>query len=374
MRKNIKIVSLFGTRPEIIRLSSILKKFDECFDHIMVNTNQNFDYELSKIFFNDLNLRDADYNLQCARKTSGKTIGNIIEKTEILLKKIKPDVFFVLGDTNSALSSIAAKKLKIPIFHYEAGNRCNDQRVPEEINRKIVDHISDINLTYSQISKSNLLNEGIPEKQVICIGSPMYEVLKNNKSYIAKSKIKEKLKIKKADYYLFSIHREETVESKKSLNTVFKIINSICQNEKNKVVLSTHPRLKKKINKYKFDKKNLIINKPFNFSDYCNLQKNAKIVISDSGTINEEASILKFKAINLRNTHERHEANEESPTLMSGIDLNNFHACLNYLEKSKFIPPVIKEYSIDNVSEKITRIIYSYKEYIKNYLYYEKNI
>ncbi len=372
MKKNIKVVTLFGTRPEIIRLSSIIKKFDQYFDHKIINTNQNFDYELSEIFFKDLKLRKPDYNLNCANKTPGKTIGKILEKSEIVLKKIKPDVFFVLGDTNSALSSIVAKKLKIPIFHYEAGNRCHDQRVPEEINRKIIDHIADINLTYSQISKSNLLKEGIPEKKVICVGSPLYEVINKNISLIEKSKIKEKLKIKRKQYYLFSIHREETVESKKSINTVFSILNSLSKNSY-KVILSAHPRLRKKIDKNKLNKNNLIINKPFSFTDYCNLQKNAKTVISDSGTINEEASILKFKAINLRNTHERHESNEETPTLMSGVDIINFYNCLDHLEKSNFVAPLVREYSVKDVSEKIARIILSYKDYVKKYTYYENN-
>lgn len=371
MKKNVKVVTLFGTRPEIIRLSSIIKKFDQYFDHKIINTNQNFDYELSEIFFKDLNLRKPDFNLNCANKTPGKTIGKILERSEILLKKIKPDVFFVLGDTNSALSSIVAKKLKIPIFHYEAGNRCNDQRVPEEINRKIIDHIADINLTYSQISKSNLLKEGIPEKQVICVGSPLYEVINKNISLIEKSKIKEKLKIKSKQYYLFSVHREETVESKKSIDTVFSILNSLSKNNY-KVILSAHPRLRKKIDKNKLNK-NLIINKPFSFTEYCNLQKNAKTVISDSGTINEEASILKFKAINLRNTHERYESNEETPTLMSGVDITNFYNCLDHLEKSNFVAPLIREYSFKDVSEKIARIIFSYKDYVKRYIYYENN-
>ena len=371
MQKKIKVTTTLGTRPEIIRLSRIIKKFDTYFDHTIINTNQNFDYELSEIFFKDLNLRKANYNLNCASNSPGKTIGKIIEKTEKLLKKIKPDVFFVLGDTNSALSAVAAKKLKIPIFHFEAGNRCNDQRVPEEINRKIVDHISDINLTYSQISKNNLLNEGIPEKQVIVIGSPLYEVINNNILLIKNYKIKEKLKVKSQQYYLVSIHREETVESKKFLNIIILIINFLCTNKNIRVILSAHPRLKVKLEKYKFNNKNLIIHKPFSFSEYCNLQKNAKTVISDSGTINEESSILGFKAINLRNTHERHEANEETTTLMSGINFENFKNCLGYLEKSKFSSQRVKEYSIDNVSEKIVRIIYSYKEYVKNYIYFE---
>tara|TARA_X000000950_G_scaffold234381_1_gene284301 strand:+ start:418 stop:1548 length:1131 start_codon:yes stop_codon:yes gene_type:complete len=372
-KKKIKVVTLFGTRPEIIRLSSIIKKFDKYFDHTLINTNQNFDYELSDIFFKDLKLKKADYNLNCANKNPGKTIGKIIEKSEILLKKINPDVFFVLGDTNSSLSSIAAKKLRIPIFHYEAGNRCNDQRVPEEINRKIVDHIADINLTYSQISKSNLLNEGIPERQVIAIGSPLYEVINKNISSINNSKVKEKLKIKKQQYYLFSIHREETVESKDSLKTIFSIIETISKNKSFKVVISAHPRLKKKMDNYKFDKNNLIINKPFSFTEYCNLQKNSRVVVSDSGTINEESSILRFKAINLRNTHERHEANEETPTLMSSVNIKNFFYCLDYLETSKFLAPIVREYNVSDVSEKIARIIYSYRQYVKNYIYYENN-
>ena len=367
----LKVMTVVGTRPEIIKLSRIIPKLDETFNHVLVNSDQNFDYELNEIFFKDLNIRKPDENLKIKEKNASKTIGKVIEKTDTLIKKYKPDAFLILGDTNSCLSCISAKRNKVPIFHLEAGNRCFDQRVPEEINRKIIDHVSDVNLTYSSIAREYLLNEGLPKDQIIKVGSPMKEVLKFYENKINKSKILNKLKLSKHNYILFSLHREENVDDKKNLKSFIKILNFLEEKENKKIIISTHPRTRKNLEKLNFKYSSKInFLKPFSFSEYIKLQLNSKYVLSDSGTITEESSILNFPAINLRENHERPEGNEEGSVIFTSLSLNNIDQAINILKSQKRgkirnINPV-KDYEVDNVSEKIIRIILSYTNYINN--------
>ncbi len=370
--KKYKICTVVGTRPEIIRLSVILQKLDKNFDHYLVHTGQNFDKELSKNFFNDLNLKLPRYQIKSFAGGPIPTISKSLIEVDKILEKIKPDAFFVLGDTNSALTAICAKKKKIPIFHYEAGNRCFDNRVPEEANRKIIDIISDINFTYSSLSKDNLLKEGLGSDRVINIGSPMLEVLNFYKDKISRSKILNKLKIKKNNYILISAHREENIETSSKLQNIFKIITYLSEKYKMPVIVSTHPRLRKKILNYK--NKNVFFYKPFSFTDYIQLQKSSKIVVSDSGTINEESSILDFDAINLREAHERPESVERGVTIMSGLNLKNVINALNYYDKKKnnrSYNKKILSYSTESVSEVIVKNIISYINYIKQNNYKE---
>ena len=367
----LKVMTVVGTRPEIIKLSRIIPKLDETFNHVLVNSDQNFDYELNEIFFKDLNIRKPDENLKIKEKNASKTIGKVIEKTDTLIKKYKPDAFLILGDTNSCLSCISAKRNKVPIFHLEAGNRCFDQRVPEEINRKIIDHVSDVNLTYSSIAREYLLNEGLPKDQIIKVGSPMKEVLKFYENKINKSKILNKLKLSKYNYILISLHREENVDDKKNLKSFIKILNFLEEKENKKIIISTHPRTRKNLEKLNFKYSSKInFLKPFSFSEYIKLQLNSKYVLSDSGTITEESSILNFPAINLRENHERPEGNEEGSVIFTSLSLNNIDQAINILKSQKRgkirnINPV-KDYEVDNVSEKIIRIILSYTNYINN--------
>lgn len=367
----LKVMTVVGTRPEIIKLSRIIPKLDETFNHVLVNSDQNFDYELNEIFFKDLKIRKPDENLKIKEKNASKTIGKVIEKTDTLIKKYKPDAFLILGDTNSCLSCISAKRNKVPIFHLEAGNRCFDQRVPEEINRKIIDHVSDVNLTYSSIAREYLLNEGLPKDQIIKVGSPMKEVLKFYENKINKSKILNKLKLSKYNYILFSLHREENVDDKKNLKSFIKILNFLEEKENKKIIISTHPRTRKNLEKLNFKYSSKInFLKPFSFSEYIKLQLNSKYVLSDSGTITEESSILNFPAINLRENHERPEGNEEGSVIFTSLSLNNIDQAINILKSQKRgkirnINPV-KDYEVDNVSEKIIRIILSYTNYINN--------
>lgn len=367
----LKVMTVVGTRPEIIKLSRIIPKLDETFNHVLVNSDQNFDYELNEIFFKDLNIRKPDENLKIKEKNASKTIGKVIEKTDTLIKKYKPDAFLILGDTNSCLSCISAKRNKVPIFHLEAGNRCFDQRVPEEINRKIIDHVSDVNLTYSSIAREYLLNEGLPKDQIIKVGSPMKEVLKFYENKINKSKILNKLKLSKYNYILISLHREENVDDKKNLKSFIEILNFLEEKENKKIIISTHPRTRKNLEKLNFKYSSKInFLKPFSFSEYIKLQLNSKYVLSDSGTITEESSILNFPAINLRENHERPEGNEEGSVIFTSLSLNNIDQAINILKSQKRgkirnINPV-KDYEVDNVSEKIIRIILSYTNYINN--------
>ena len=366
----LKIATFVGTRPELIRLSSVISLLDSStsIEHILVHTGQNYDYELNEIFFEDLNIRKPDYFLDAAGKTAIETIGFILIKSEKILTKEKPDAFLVLGDTNSCLCALPAKRLKIPIFHMEAGNRCFDQRVPEEINRKIVDHISDINLTYSDISREYLIAEGCRPERVIKTGSPMKEVIFKNLEKIEASKILNKLKLNKFDYFIVSSHREENIESN-NFHKLSKILNNISEQFNKRVIVSTHPRTRNKIKKEKIKfHKNVELLKPLGFHDYIHLQKNAYAVISDSGTITEESSILNFPAINLREAHERPEGMEEASVIMSGLNCDRVIQSLEIIKNQpraqKRLLKIVNDYDVDNVSEKVLRIILSYTDYI----------
>ena len=366
-----KILTIVGTRPELIRLSRVLNNLENNCDHVLVHTGQNFDYELNQVFFDELNIKQPDYFLNCTdgRISSATAIGNIISSVDSILKKEKPEAVLVLGDTNSCLSVIAAKRQKIPIFHMEAGNRCFDQRVPEEINRKIVDHTTDINLTYSNIAREYLLREGIPPDRVIKTGSPMFEVLSHHKSDISKSKALTKLNVKKFEYFLISAHREENIDVKTQFRKLANILNCLAEEFELPILVSTHPRTRNQItsSEIRFDDRIRFL-KPLGFFDYVKLQENAKVVLSDSGTISEEASILNFPAINIREAHERPEMMEEASVIMTGLDKKTVFQALRILEtqrrgKERNIQ-IVEDYNILNVSEKVVRIITSYTNYI----------
>ncbi len=368
--KKFKLITVIGTRPEIIRLSRIINKINslEIFNHIVVHTGQNYDYELNEVFFNDLNIKKPNYFLNAAEKNGTQTSGKILINIDPIFEKEKPDAILILGDTNSCLCAIAAKKRQIPIFHMEAGNRCFDQRVPEETNRKIVDHISDINLTYSDISRQYLIREGISPDSIIKTGSPMKEVLDFNLSKIKKSKILNKLKLEKFKFFLISAHREENISSN-NFKKFVEILNYLSENYKIPTVVSTHPRTRKKIDSSGINfNKNILFEKPLSFTDYNFLQMNAKVVLSDSGTISEESSILNFKALNIREAHERPEAMEEGSVMMVGLSLDRIEQAINLLSNQKIGEErtlnIVKDYSYENISEKIPRIILSYTDYV----------
>jgi UDP-N-acetylglucosamine 2-epimerase len=365
--KKLKVLTVVGTRPEIIRLSSIIKKFENIFDHKLVHTGQNYDFELNEIFFKDLQLNQPDYYLDAADKSGTKTIGNVIRLIDDVLEKENPDAVMILGDTNSCLSVIAAKNRKIPTFHFEAGNRCFDMRVPEEINRKIVDHTADVNLTYSSIAREYLLREGLQPDLVIKVGSPMKEVLNDNSKKIEQSKILTQLKLKTNNYFVVSAHRQENIESEINFNKILSIISEVESHFELPIIVSTHPRTRKKLESSSNNfSKNVNFLKPLSFSDYIRLQKESKLVLSDSGTINEEASILQFNAINLRESYERPESAEEGTTILTGLSLDRVFQGINLFEninKSK-VKSIVKDYDVDNVSEKVANIILSYTDYI----------
>lgn len=365
--EKLKVLTVVGTRPEIIRLSSIIKKFENIFDHKLVHTGQNYDFELNEIFFKDLQLNQPDYYLDAADKSGTKTIGNVIRLIDDVLEKENPDAVMILGDTNSCLSVIAAKNRKIPTFHFEAGNRCFDMRVPEEINRKIVDHTADVNLTYSSIAREYLLREGLPPDLVIKVGSPMKEVLNDNSKKIEQSKILTQLKLKTSNYFVVSAHRQENIESEINFNKILSIISEVESHFELPIIVSTHPRTRKKLESSSNNfSKNVNFLKPLSFSDYIRLQKESKLVLSDSGTINEEASILQFNAINLRESYERPESAEEGTTILTGLSLDRVFQGINLFEninKSK-VKSIVKDYDVDNVSEKVANIILSYTDYI----------
>ena len=365
--EKLKVLTVVGTRPEIIRLSSIIKKFESIFDHKLVHTGQNYDFELNEIFFKDLQLTQPDYYLDAADKSGTKTIGNVIRLIDEVLEKENPDAVMILGDTNSCLSVIAAKNRKIPTFHFEAGNRCFDMRVPEEINRKIVDHTADVNLTYSSIAREYLLREGLPPDLVIKVGSPMKEVLNDNSKKIDQSKILTQLKLKTNNYFVVSAHRQENIESEINFNKILSIISEVESHFELPIIVSTHPRTRKKLESSSNNfSKNINFLKPLSFSDYIKLQKESKLVLSDSGTINEEASILQFNAINLRESYERPESAEEGATILTGLSLDRVFQGINLFEninKSK-VKSIVKDYDVDNVSEKVANIILSYTDYI----------
>ncbi len=364
----LKVMTVVGTRPEIIRLSCVIKKLDSscAIEHLLVHTGQNYDYELNEVFFKDLGLRKPDYFLDAAGKNATETIGNIIIKIDQVLEKENPDSFLVLGDTNSCLCAIPAKKRKIPIFHMEAGNRCFDQRVPEETNRRIVDHISDINLTYSSIAREYLLSEGLHADRVIKTGSPMYEVIHSILPEINSSMVLSKFNLKENGFFLISSHREENINSENFFDLV-KVLNQIAEIYKIPVLVSTHPRTRNRIEETGVKFNTLVqLLKPLGFIDYLALQLNAKVVLSDSGTISEESSILKFPALNIREAHERPEAMEEGTVLMVGLNpvrvLQGIAVLVDNLNNERI--HIVKDYDVDNVSEKVLRIILSYTDYV----------
>lgn len=373
--KKIKLVTVVGTRPEIIRLSRVINKFDEYFDHVLVNTSQNYDRELNEIFFKDLKIRKPDYNLGLVKKNSIEFIGRSLIEINKILTKEKPDAFFILGDTNSTLTAIVAKKKKIPIFHMEAGNRCFDLRVPEEMNRKIVDHLSDVNLTYSKIARQYLIKEGLHPEKIIHIGSPLPEVFNYFSKQIRQSKILKKLKIKKNQYFLASIHREENIENKENFKNIFDFFNLITEKYNKPIIISTHPRTMSKIQNRKKLSKKIIFLKPMNFSDYNCLQVNSFAVLSDSGTITEETSILNLSSINIREAQERPEGMEQSTVIMSGTKISNLLNSLEVIikQKNKKIKfNKIDDYKSSNISEKIPRIILSYIDQINKKTWFKK--
>jgi len=366
--KKLKVMTVVGTRPEIIRLSAVIKKLDssEAIDHVLVHTGQNYDYELNEVFFKDFDLKKPDYFLNAATGNAVETIGNMLIKVDPILEEVKPDAFLVLGDTNSCLCAIAAKRRHIPIFHMEAGNRCFDQRVPEETNRKIVDHISDINLTYSDIAREYLLREGLPADRIIKTGSPMFEVLNSRKEDIEKSDVLERLELEEGKYFVVSAHREENINSEQNFLDLIESINTIAQKYKLPIIVSTHPRTRKMI-----EEKGVVFDplvrtlKPLGFNDYVKLQKHAKAVLSDSGTISEESSILGFRALNIREAHERPEAMEEASVMMVGLKKERVLQGLKILETQRQDTlRQVYDYSMSNVSDKVLRIILSYTDYI----------
>nr|WP_297306887.1 UDP-N-acetylglucosamine 2-epimerase (non-hydrolyzing) [uncultured Flavobacterium sp.] len=387
--QKLKVMTVVGTRPEIIRLSRVLIALDnsEAIDHIIVHTGQNYDYELNQIFFEDLGLRKPDYFLEAAGKTATETVGNILIKIDPLLEELKPDAFLVLGDTNSCLCAIPAKKRHIPIFHMEAGNRCFDQRVPEETNRKIVDHTSDINLTYSDIAREYLLREGLPADRIIKTGSPMFEVLNHYLPQIEASNVLVKLGLEEGKFFVVSAHREENINSEKNFRGLMTSLNAIAEKYNYPIIVSTHPRTKNMIDKMQIEMRPEVqFLKPLGFHDYNALQKRAYAVLSDSGTISEESSILNFRALNIRQAHERPEAMEEASVMMVGLsperilqglvqletqvvgDRNQLQVTNNQLPN--FRP--VADYSMPNVSEKVVRIIISYTDYIKRTVWSEE--
>jgi len=366
--KKLKVMTVVGTRPEIIRLSAVINKFEEsnAIEHTLVHTGQNYDYELNEVFFKDFNLKKPDYFLNAATGTAVETIGNILVKIDPIMEEVKPDALLVLGDTNSCLCAIAAKRRHIPIFHMEAGNRCFDQRVPEETNRKIVDHIADINLTYSSIAREYLLREGFPADRIIKTGSPMFEVLKSRKGDIEKSDILDRLNLEEGKYFVVSAHREENINSETNFLDLVDSLNAIAQKYNMPVVVSTHPRTRKMITAKEVEFNPLVKTmKPIGFNDYVKLQIKAKAVLSDSGTISEESSILGFRALNIRQAHERPEAMEEASVMMVGLEKARILQGLEVLEtQSENTLRLVKDYDIPNVSDKVLRIILSYVDYV----------
>ncbi|WP_112182125.1 MULTISPECIES: non-hydrolyzing UDP-N-acetylglucosamine 2-epimerase [Paraliobacillus] len=366
--KKLKVMTVVGTRPEIIRLSAVLNKLEEsnAIEHTLVHTGQNYDYELNEIFFRDFGLKKPDFFLNAATGTAVETIGNILVKIDPIMEEVKPDAFLVLGDTNSCLCAIAAKRRQIPIFHMEAGNRCFDQRVPEETNRKIVDHTADVNLTYSDIAREYLLREGLPADRIIKTGSPMFEVLHSRKADIEKSDVLERLELHEEKYFVVSAHREENVNSDINFLDLVVSLNAIAEKYNMPVIVSTHPRTRKMIETKGIEFNPLVKTmKPLGFNDYVKLQIKAKAVLSDSGTISEESSILGFRALNIRQTHERPEAMEEASVMMVGLKKDRILQGLKILETQETgTLRLVEDYSMSNVSDKVVRILLSYTDYV----------
>ncbi|EGR0027592.1 UDP-N-acetylglucosamine 2-epimerase (non-hydrolyzing) [Vibrio alginolyticus] len=374
--KKMKVMSVVGTRPEIIRLSRVLAKLDEHCEHILVHTGQNYDFELNEVFFNDLGVRKPDYFLNAAGKNAAETIGQVIIKVDEVLEQVQPEAMLVLGDTNSCISALPAKRRKVPIFHMEAGNRCFDQRVPEETNRRIVDHTSDINLTYSTIARDYLLAEGLPADRVIKTGSPMFEVLNHYMEQIDASDVLQRLELNQGEYFVVSLHREENVDSPKQLAKLAETLNTVAESYDLPLIVSTHPRTRNRIEAQGLEfHKNIQLLKPMGFHDYNHLQKSAKAVLSDSGTINEESSIMNFPALNMREAHERPEGMEEASVMMVGLAVERVMQGLKVLEsqpsgKTRLLRQV-EDYSMPNVSDKVVRIIHSYTDYVKRVVWKE---
>jgi len=367
--KKLKLMTVVGTRPEIIRLSRVMSACDQYFDHVLVHTGQNYDYELNEIFFTDLGIRKPDHFLNAAGATGAETIGNVIIAVDKVLEEVQPEALLVLGDTNSCMAVIPAKRRKIPTFHMEAGNRCFDMRVPEEINRRIVDHTADINLTYSTIARDYLLAEGLPADQVIKTGSPMFEVLNHYKAKIEASDVLDRLGLKEHQYFIVSAHREENINSDQNFLDLVKMLNAVAEKYQYPVIVSTHPRTRKRIEELNIEFHPLIqLLKPLGFSDYNKLQLSAKATLSDSGTINEESSILNFPALNLRQAHERPEGMEEAAVMMVGLTAERILQGLEILDHQprgeERLLRLVADYSMPNVSEKVARIILSYTDYV----------
>ena len=372
--KKLKVVTVVGTRPEIIRLSCTIAKLDEFCEHILVHTGQNYDYELNQIFFEDLEIRAPDIFLECAGATAAETMAQVISKADAMFAEVKPDAVLILGDTNSAMAVIPAKRKKIPIFHMEAGNRCFDMRVPEEINRKIVDHISDVNMPYTDIAREYLLAEGLKPDLIVKTGSPMDEVLNRYKEKITNAKILSTLDLTACEYFVVSVHREENVDSEKNIHSYVQVLNTIAEKYKYPIIVSTHPRTRKKIDLLNLEFHPLVrLMKPLGFSDYIKLQMEAKVVLSDSGTITEESSILNFPAINIRDAQERPEGFEEGAVMFTGMNVERILQAIDILEnqprgKVRLINKV-NNYIAPNVSDKVLRTIISYTDYVNKFVW-----
>ena len=377
----LKVVTFIGTRPEIIRLSATIKLLEGAVDHCLVHTGQNYDYELNKVFFEDLNLSEPHHYLDCAGGALGETVGKIISKSFEILSELKPDAVLVLGDTNSCLAAYAAKRLQIPIFHMEAGNRCFDNRVPEEANRRIVDHLSDINLTYSQIARSYLLAEGFNPQQIVVTGSPMLEVIGPYLDLIKSSSVVSNLGLEARRFFLVSCHREENIDTEEGVLRLLELLNYLSDSFKVPVLVSTHPRTANRLKEYGSDKRvsdGVMFHKPFGFIDYLSLQTQAKLVLSDSGTITEGSDILGFKAINLRESHERPEGMEEAILPFLGFDINRISDYLSYLDAENHqhnpltsLTPKVRDYANANVAEKVYHAIISYVGYVNKRSYFK---
>jgi len=369
-----KVATIVGTRPEIIRLSRIIAALHRYFDHVLIHTGQNYDYELNEIFFEDLGIRKPDYYLDAAGETAAETAGQIIARSDKVLREVRPEAVLILGDTNSCLAAYSAKRLKIPVFHMEAGNRCFDERVPEEINRRLVDHISDINLPYSQISRQYLLAEGFPADRIIATGSPMFEALSYYMPKIEKSNVLERLGLKPLEYLIVSCHREENVDSETNFQGLVGILNCLAGEYSNKVIVTAHPRTRMRIEKEQVDLDDRVeLHKPFCFTDYVKLQMSAIAVLSDSGTITEESSILNFPALNIREAHERPEGMEEGAVMMVGLNWSLVREGLKILEGqprgNARALRIVRDYDVPNVSEKVLRIIMSYTNYVNRVIW-----
>ena len=373
----LRVMTIVGTRPDILKLSRVMSELDRYTEHVIVHTGQNFDYELNGIFFKELRIRKPDHFLEAAGGNAAETIANIIRKSDVLMKEVKPDAVLLYGDTNSCMSVIAAKRRKIPIFHMEAGNRCFDQRVPEEINRKIVDHLSDINMPLSEHARRYLMAEGVRPETVIKTGSPMTEVLLYHREEIERNDVLDKEGLKKGEYFIVSTHREENVDSEKNFSDLLASLDAIAKKYRKKVIVSTHPRTRKKLENIGFANSNPMIEfmKPFGFMEYVKLQQNAFCVISDSGTITEESSILRFPAITIRQAHERPEGMDEGTLIMSGLNAERVLDAIDlvtsqYKENREVIRP-IPDYAADNVSKKVVRIILSYTDYVNRTVWHK---